>query len=164
MGREEGLAAADRGDAQLRARGERGLLFDGDVDGRGRERRGRLGAVGRSDADAERVLAGPDARAHYFIADDGRAERFSYSFAVSHNQSGADGDARAKSPSVPCTFTIAVVESTPDNGAALEAAVARTVAAAYFAAVARADAGALLRAHGAPERPSDPGAFAAPDA
>ena len=41
------------------------------------------------------MLAGSDARAHYFIADDGRAERFSYSFAVSHNQSGADGDARA---------------------------------------------------------------------
>ena len=94
MGREEGLAAADRRNSQLRARGERGLLLDGDVDGRGRERRGRLGAVRWRDADAERVLAGPDARAHYFLTDDGRAERLSYSFAVSHNQSGADGDAR----------------------------------------------------------------------
>ena len=67
MGREEGLAAADRGDAVLRARGERGLLLNGDADGRGRERRGRLGAVRWRDADAERVLAGPDARANYFL-------------------------------------------------------------------------------------------------
>ena len=46
MGREEGLAAAHRGNAQFRARGERGLLLDRAADGRRPERRGGLGALG----------------------------------------------------------------------------------------------------------------------